>query len=90
MFKTRIGCDIEGDIKLDKDLFEDFRLLEISKTLSDKGINYDFTRWVNPRLYPLHFDEYSRSVFSSEHEELQYQKLIERVMNEGSLKGDRT
>lgn len=90
VFKTRIGCDIEGDIKLDKDLFEDFRLLEISKTLSDKGINYDFTRWVNPRLYPLHFDEYSRSVFSSEHEELQYQKLIERVMNEGSLKGDRT
>lgn len=91
IFHTRIGQDVEGDVKLDlKSLHEGFHLQEISKTDSANGLNYDYTRWVNKSLFPECFEEFNHRVFKSQNEEQQYLDLIEKIIREGVRKDDRT
>ena len=92
LFLTRIGQNIEGDVKVElSDLTKGLQLTEISKTQSDKGINYDFSRWINPKLFgELYNTEYNRNYFVQHHEEQQYLDLVRKIIETGALKTDRT
>lgn len=92
LFLTRVGQNVDGDVKVNlSDLTKGLKLTEISKTLSDKGLNYDFTRWINPKLFgELYNTDYARPYFAEQHEELQYLELVRKIIDTGSLKTDRT
>lgn len=87
LFLTRLGIDMECDTFLSKDFLKDFKHVETSRTYVENKIPFDFQRYVHKERYrggkeTLHFKE--------PHEEFQYLKLIDKVINEGAEKEDRT
>lgn len=90
IFETRIGQNVEGDVKVSKDLTSGFVLSEISKAFAEKGLNYDFTRWINPKLFSEHHEEFLRKAFSQPNQEQQYLNLIRDIIENGVEKRDRT
>jgi dihydrofolate reductase / thymidylate synthase len=87
---TRIGQNVEGDIKINKSLTDDFLLSDISKGYSQNGLNFDYTRWVNPKLFGEHYQEYNTPFFKETNQEQQYLDLIRNVIEKGEDKEDRT
>lgn len=90
IFATRIGQNIEGDTFISKSMTDGFYLKEVSKSMGENGFNYDFTRWVNPKLFGEHFEELERNYLATRHQEFQYLDLIKDVIQNGSKKADRT
>ena len=91
VFKTRIGQNIEGDIKFeDKDLLSNMYLTEMSKTFAESDLNFDFARYINPNLFSEHFEEFNTKFFEVTSEEYQYLELIEKILKSGADKSDRT
>lgn len=87
---TRIGREVDGDRFIDKDLTDGFLLKEISETMSSGELNFDFTRWINPKLYGTHYEEFNTQLFKSKHGEFQYLELIGKIIERGQEKTDRT
>lgn len=87
---TRIGQNVEGDVKIDNDLTKGFLLHETSKAMAENGLNFDFTRWINPKLFPQYYNEFGHHIFREHNEEQQYLDLIRRVIVTGADKSDRT
>lgn len=91
VFLTRVYKEFECDTFMPKDWLQGFELKEVSKTMSEKDANYDFTRYINPSLAATNYDELCKTQFiNSRHEEYQYLELIEKVIKTGSYKEDRT
>lgn len=90
IFQTRIGQNVEGDVKVDKDLTSGFLLSEISKSHGENGLNYDFTRWINPKLFGECHEEFMKKVFKQTNQEQQYLELIREIIETGVEKSDRT
>lgn len=85
VFETRIGQNIEGDVKLKKDIFQGFHHSEISKTYSENNINFDYNRYINPSLYGEFYEEYNRSVLESRCQEYEYINLIDNILENGNI-----
>jgi len=90
ILQTRIGENVEGDVKIGKELFEGFHLADISKAQADNGLNYDFTRWINPSLAGRYYTEFREKIFREDNQEMEYLDLVQRVIVEGKNKTDRT
>ena len=91
VFLTRVYKEFECDTFMPKDWLKGFELKEVSKTMSEKNANYDFTRYINPSLTATNYDELCKTqFFNNRHEEYQYLELIEKIIKTGSYKGDRT
>ena len=90
IYQTRIGQNVEGDVKVGKDLNSGFVLTEVSKAFAEKGLNYDFTRWINPKLFAEHHDEFLKKTFPQANQEQQYLDLIRDIIENGVEKRDRT
>lgn len=87
---TRIGQNVEGDVKINKSLTDGFLLHDISQSYAQKGLNFDFTRWINPKLFTQHHEEYTTNFFKERNQEQQYLDLIRDVIERGEDKEDRT
>lgn len=90
IYQTRIGQNVDGDVKIGKDLNSGFVLTEISKAFAEKGLNYDFTRWINPKLFAEHHEEFMTKTFPQMNQEQQYLDLIRDIIQNGVEKRDRT
>lgn len=90
IFQTRIGQNVEGDVKVDKSLQDGFVLSEISQSYAENGLNYDFTRWINPKLFAECHQEFMHKVFTKANQEQQYLDLIREIIETGNEKRDRT
>lgn len=77
IFLTRIQKDFPCDTHMDPDWLQNFKLTEISETMSESDVNYDYTRWINPKLASSHFEEFfGGKIFGSKHNEYEYLDLI--------------
>ena len=90
VFHTRIGQKVDGDVKLKKNIFPGMELKEISKTYRQRGLNFDFTRHINPALAHEHGDEFNRRVLTCESDEYEYINLVKKIIDKGAVKDDRT
>ena len=91
IYLTRVNQNVEGDVKMNlQKLTEGFYLQEISKSHGENGLNFDFTRWINPKLFGECFEEYHKRMINSNHEEFQYLDLIKKIIETGTEKKDRT
>ena len=90
VYHTRIGIHIDGDRHVSEGMTDGFVAREVSKSMAHKSYNYDFTRWINPKLFGECYDEYSIDVFNTRHEEYQYIDLVKDIIKRGNRKDDRT
>lgn len=90
---TRIAKNFESDVFMPKyDEKETFTNLFVSKTYSEKDINYDFSIMGNKKLMKVHPQLIPTRMLTKypKHEEMQYMEIIKDIMETGSYKGDRT
>lgn len=85
VFHTRIGQNVKGDTKLEKGIFSDFEVKEISKTYSENGYNFDFVRMINPQLYGQHYEEFGQQVFDTKSGEYAYIDLVDSIIRNGKF-----
>ena len=83
IFETRVGQNFDGDAKLSRKMFDWMEQVEVSKTFSENGVNFDFRRLINPKLFSECYEEYQEKVIETEHQEYEYTRLVQRIINEG-------
>ena len=87
LFLTRIGESIECDTFLSKEFLKKFKHLETSKAYAENNIPFIFQRYIHEN----HFDKSAlKNYFQEHHEEFQYLRLLDKVIDEGAQKDDRT
>lgn len=86
VFETRVGQKIEGDVKLKKGIFSGMERIEMSKSYSEDGLNFDFSRYANPGLFGEFYDEYNTSVLKSRCQEYEYIDLVKDIIENGKRK----
>ena len=87
LFLTRIGTSMECDTFLSKDFLKKFRHLETSKTHVEKNTPFAFQRYIHENYLTKGV---RKNYFKEQHEELQYLRLLDKVIKEGADKSDRT
>lgn len=83
VFETRVGQKIDGDVKLEKGIFSGMDRIEMSKGYSENGLNFDFCRYANPRLFGEFYEEYNTNVLKTRCQEYEYIDLVQDIIDNG-------